>query len=59
MPQRLTLITAIIERLLRITIEEPKKQEKERLKDLTKAKIIEHYIREKVELDLFDDGNMY
>ena len=33
-----------------ITIEEPEEQTKDRLKDLTKAEIIKHYIREKVEL---------
>ncbi|MCJ1405023.1 hypothetical protein MMC11_008249 [Xylographa trunciseda] len=37
----------VIEQLLGLTTEEPEEQEKERLKDLTKAEIIEHYIREK------------
>ncbi|MCJ1439257.1 hypothetical protein MMC27_008649 [Xylographa pallens] len=37
----------VIEQLLGITVEEPVEQEKERPKDLTKARIIEHYVREK------------
>ncbi|MCJ1386857.1 hypothetical protein MMC17_009985 [Xylographa soralifera] len=37
----------VIEQLLKVTMEESEEQEKERLKDLTKAKIIEHYMRKK------------